>query len=506
MYRRNQIELFEAGMTIRAQEITKTYGPTIALSDVSIALESGKVHALVGENGAGKSTLFKILASYEKQDSGSVYFHDKLFDPDTQEQAKKSGIVLVMQELTINRSLGIAENIFIDRLRSFSNFAGIINRRTLYDKAQSILNEIGADISVKQDINTLDLGQLKIIEVARALSYEPKVIFLDESTAYLNNKEVTALLNVIVSLKNKGIAIGFVSHHLDEVKKIADQLTILKDGSFVGSYEAVALSVKEMESLMVGREMLFDFSDWKSCSTEKALFVMNKATIKNELEDVSLVLHEKEILGIGGLKGAGGEAILRVMVGDKAIPIGSMVYDEKVYKPKTPHTAWNMGIGYLPGSRTSEGLITEFNLMENTIMAKYPRKGVFLNVSEALKGTMKLIEYLHIKADTPSVPCSNLSGGNMQKVVLGKCLFPHPRILLLNNPTRGIDIGARFEIYRKIRELVMNENVSIILLSEDLMELMGLCGRIMIMNKGTVKKIFLRDDNPSEEDIISFMV
>jgi len=494
-------------MVLEAEGISKAFGPTVALRDVSVKLESGKVHALVGENGAGKSTLFKILSAYEQKDSGTIVYNNNSFEPEEQKQAKEAGIVLVMQELTINRSLGISENIFIDQLRNFSNIFGIINRKVMYKRAQSILDEINAEISISNSIDDLDLGQLKIIEVARALSYNPKVILLDESTAYLNTKEITALLNVINSMKTKGIAIGFISHHLDEVGKVADQLTILKDGFCVGVYKADDLTTKEIESLMVGREILFDFSQKNPCwNKNKTIFSIKDVFAKADLKGINLELHEQEILGIGGLKGAGGEAILETIIGERKISSGSMTLNGRSYEPKMPYDSWQEGIGYLPGSRTTEGLIVDFSVQENIIMTKYPRRGFLIDSNIARSTTEECIETLMIKAKNPLLPCSSLSGGNMQKVVLGKCLYPKPWLLLLNNPTRGIDVGARLEIYKTIRKSVLEDNTSVIILSEDLLELINLSDRILIMNRGRIKKEFLHSENPSEEDVISYMI
>ena len=494
-------------MIVRAERITKTFGPTLALSNVSINLHSGEVHAIVGENGAGKTTLFKVLSGYEKKDSGSVFLNERPFEPVSAEDAKGSGVVLVMQELTINSSLGIAENVFIDRLRDFASSLGLIKKKKLYEAAQSVLDQIGGSLSVYDNLSSLDLGQLKILEVARALSYAPKVILLDESTAFLNTSEITGLFDVINKLREKGLIVGFVSHHLDEVEKVADRVTILKDGAFVGEYDAKDISRKEMESLMVGRQMLFDFSDWKGYASDKVVLSVKDASFDGvqQTNRISFDLHEREILGIGGLQGSGGQAILEGVVGEKRLTRGTIKLFGALYKPSSPHDGWRAGVGYLPGNRTGEGLVADFSIQENIIMTEYPRKGPFLDVRRARTSAEEYAGALRIKSNSVLTLCKSLSGGNMQKALLAKCLFPKPKVLLLNNPTRGVDIGSRMEIYQKIRDMVRDEGLSVIILSEDLIELLGLADRILVMNRGSIRREISRSEQPEESDIIAYM-
>lgn len=499
-------------MQLSAQNISKSFGATRALVDVSVTLESGKVRALVGENGAGKSTLFKVLAAHEKRDAGVVLLDGQPYDPANTREAEALGVAMVLQEVTINPSLGIAENIFIDRMQRFSGVFGILNAKALRRAAQEILDQIGAGVSVNRDLSQLDLGQWKVIEIARALSYDPKVLLLDESTAYLNTREVDALLNVIRSLKERGICIGFVSHHLDEVARVADMVTILKDGAWVGDYAVDEITPDEIGALMVGRDVSQQMypprrsvEDGVRLEQEEPVLVLENVAVEGRLEGIDLKLRRGEILGIGGLKGSGGEDILGVLNGDLRKPKGRMAFADQEYRPKKPADAWKLGIGYLPGNRTGEGLIVDFTVQENLTMASRPRKGLFRDQRAERKSSEELIADLTIKASSPAVPCGSLSGGNMQKVVLGKCMAPEPRLLLLNNPTRGIDVGARMEIYRIIHDLA-GQGVAVILLSEDLPELIGLSDRIVITRVGRISKVFGRDERPTEEEIVSYMV
>lgn len=494
-------------MVVRASGITKSFGLTRALSNVSARLQSSEVHAVVGENGAGKSTLFKVIAGYEKKDGGSVFLDEEPFDPLTVEEAQRSGVVLVMQELTINSSLGIAENIFIDRMRAFASPLGLIRKKRLHEAAQAVLDQIGGSLSVTDSLDSLDIGELKILEVARALSYAPKVILLDESTAFLNTSEIDALLKVMNRMREQGLVVGFVSHHLDEVQAIADKVTILKDGELVGEYSSREIGRKEMESLMVGRQMLFNFSDWKSMKKEETVLTLDGARFAgaHQFPPVSLELHRQEILGIGGLQGSGGQDVLEGIIGERPRLSGSMTLFGKPYSPASPYDAWRAGIAYVPGNRTGEGLVTDFSLQENIIMTDFPRRGPFLDRRRMRSRTEEFVDSLRIKCSGILTPCRSLSGGNMQKALLAKSLFPAPTIILLNNPTRGVDIGSRFEIYEKIRGLVSNEGISVIILTEDLLELLGMSDRILVMNKGSISGEISRDEHPEESDVIAYM-
>jgi len=497
---------------LSAQNISKSFGATKALVNASTTLESGKVRALVGENGAGKSTLFKVLAAHEKRDAGTVTFDGRPYEPANTSEAETLGVAMVLQEITINPSIGIAENIFIDRMRRFSGAFGILNARAMRRAAQDILDQIGAGVSVYQDLSQLNLGQWKVIEIARALSYDPKVLLLDESTAYLNTHEVDALLNVIRGLKERGICIGFVSHHLDEVAQVADMITILKDGAWIGDYAVDEITPDEIGALMVGRDVSQHMYPLRRSAEGDALrepkepiLILDSVSLDGRLEEIDLALHQGEILGIGGLKGSGGEDILSLLIGDLRQHKGRMIFAGREYRPKTPADALALGIGYLPGSRTSEGLIVDFSVQENLTISSRPRRGWFRDQSAERQSSEALIATLTIKASSPTVSCSSLSGGNLQKVVLGKCMAPKPRLLLLNNPTRGIDVGARVEIYRIIHDLAQN-GVAIILLSEDLPELIGMSDRIVITRVGRISKAFDRSETATEEEIINHMV
>jgi len=492
-------------MQLKATNICKAFDATIALDNVDIEFNSGEVRAVVGENGAGKSTLLKVICGVHRRDSGQVSVEGELFETDDHIEAAHKGIAYVFQETMVNPYISIAENIFIDRLKQFRNAYGLINYKKLDMAAQTLLDDMGANINVHLPMDELDLGQWKIIEIARALSFNPKVIFFDESTAFLNNKEIHSFLDVVRKLKSKGFAIGFVSHHMNEIFEIADVATIMKDGKVVANRVVKEVTVEDLQLLMVGRTIGNIYPPKKSWDKPEPYLEVKNLSIKSRIDQVSFTLNKGEICCIGGLKGSGGEDIFSALIGDVQPDDGAFTIDGKRYVPQNPNDARSNGIALLPGERTLEGLISDFSIRENINMGAIPRKGFFIDEAKEHSVCDEMIKRINIKTKTGEAPCRSLSGGNMQKVVIGKCLATHPDILLLNNPTRGIDVGARFEIYNIISNL-SKAGMSVLLLSEDLLEIIGLCDRAIVMRKGQISKIYSFNESPSEEDIIKHMI
>ncbi|MCA9909988.1 MAG: sugar ABC transporter ATP-binding protein, partial [Anaerolineae bacterium] len=308
---------------------------------MSIELQAGKVHALVGENGAGKSTLFKICAGVIPSDGGKLSLDGTAYNPRNMRQAQAAGVALVFQEMTINPSLDIAENIHIDQMQKYAGVLGISRWRNLRRSAQDLLDELGANISVNQKLHTLDLGQRKVLEIARALSYRPKVLLLDESTAFLDTREIETLFKAIHTLREQGIAIGYISHHLDEVDQIADTITILKDGTWVGNFERGELTNKQIEARMVGREIGENiYPPLQPFKNQEVVLSLTDVTIPGILKPTSMTLYRGEILGLAGLKGSGGEFLIRSLIGDEKLSAGEMRLFGQPYKPKSPVDAW----------------------------------------------------------------------------------------------------------------------------------------------------------------------
>lgn len=492
-------------MKLTAREIVKTYGGTVALNKVGIKLMPGEIHALVGENGAGKSTFLKILAGVEQPDSGDIFLDEKPYSPTSIRDAERQGVALVFQEVNINTSLNIAENIFINRLREFTRF-GVLDSKRLHQQAQNILDSFSADVSVKQSLMSLDLGKWKCIEIARALSLSPNFLFLDESTAFLNHREVDVVLEAMRRLKNHGIGIAFVSHHLNEVKEVGDSLTILKDGQWVGDFQAKDVTIEDIQQKMVGRDLLGGiFPNKATAKDRKSILTMSGIATTPRLEIKSLNLAKGEIFGIAGLKGAGGVELLEIVAGARIPASGKMALDGNPYKPAGPKDAWNAGIALLPGDRTREGLLMDFSVMDNLVLPKPPRRGhIFFNRKAGIALSKDLVKRILIKTKSIRSVLRSLSGGNLQKVVLAKCLSIKPRILLLDNPTRGVDVGARLEIYRIIRDLA-EQGMAILMVSEDMPELLGLSDKILVLRGGIVTRFIEEADEMTENEIIRHM-
>ena len=494
-------------MTLVAVGLNKRYGPTLAAGDVSITLRTGTVHAIVGENGAGKSTTLRMLGGALRPDSGEMTLNDAPYAPLSVADAAARGVALVHQEITINRSLTIAENIFIGALRRYARPLGIMKRGMMARQAQDALDRIGVKISVSTNIDRLNLGELKCIEIARAISSDPDTLLLDESTAYLDHREVDAVLTVMQELKSQGMTIGFVSHHLSEVLAAADDLTILKDGRFVGSFAAAKIAPDEIHRLMVGRDLSHGTYPPRPSPTvpaAPAVLRVREAAVGRELNDLSIEVRRGEILGLAGLKGAGAEALFAGIVGDEKLRHGVLHLAGEEYHPQTPRTAWHDGIAHLPGDRGNEGLIAGFSVLDNLVMARPPTRGPFFDRSRARAMSADLIKQIGIRTASADAPCRSLSGGNMQKVVLGKCLAVGPTLLLLNNPTRGVDMGARVEIYGLIRQKAA-EGLAILLSSEDMPELIGMSDRLVVLRQGVAAHEFATLDGVEEHDIVKYM-
>jgi ABC-type sugar transport system ATPase subunit len=489
---------------IVATNVSRAFGSTKALVDVSVTLHGGAIHALVGENGAGKSTLLKILGGAESLDAGAVTIDGEAYSPRSLSEATARGVGLVFQEITINPSLTVAENVFAGQLRRFRR-AGLLTEKTLASAAQTLLDSFSAKISVRRPLSSLDLGQWKCIEIARALSTQPQAILFDESTAFLNHREVEVVLNAMRALKAQGLAVAFVSHHLAEVGAVADRLTILKDGHKVGDFEAGELDREQIQSRMVGRDMSKGIYPPRPDAVDgPPALTLTNVSAGPRLAPLSLTVREGEIVGVAGLKGAGGERLLEVVAGVELPSGGEIRIGAEFGAARSPADGWAKGVAYLPGDRTAEGLIVSASVLDNLVMARPPRRGPWFDRRRAGELAMRMILALHIKASSVGAPTNSLSGGNLQKVVLGKCLAVSPRILLLNNPTRGVDVGARLEIYRSLRESAA-KGLAVLLVSEDLNELIGLSDRIVVMRAGVVAAQIDDVSRASEDALIRHM-
>jgi ribose transport system ATP-binding protein len=495
-----------AGSVLSALRICKEYGASHVLRDVSVDFRPGEVVAIVGENGAGKSTLLKVLAAIISRTKGEATLDDRDYAPRNQRDAERAGVALVFQELNVNSAVSVAENVMLGHLGDYRRF-GLLDWKRLRADAQTMLDRIGADFAATDDIAGLDLGQIKTIEVARALATRPRFIFFDESTAFLNRSEAQRLMGVIRDLRAQDIGVAFVSHHLQEVFEIADRLVVLKDGLLVGTYPAVGMTEDRLYELMVGREMAGGLFPPKEGETKDSVILTIEGMItERDIGPIDLEIRYGEIVGIGGLKGSGGEAILGAVAGSVRLSAGTMTLRGARFMPASPQDAWRAGIGSLPGDRTGEGVITDFSVLENLTLAARPSWTRVISDRARMK-TMadEQVRLLGIRTEGLYTAVGALSGGNMQKVVLGKCLATNPELLLLNNPTRGVDIGAKSEIYRVIRSLAQ-KGMAVLMVTEDLPELLGLSDRVVVTRKGSISKVFDSAANLDEEEVVKWMM
>ena len=487
---------------VKLNGVGKTFPGVNALSDISVDFYPGEVHVLLGENGAGKSTLINIIAGVYQADKGSVCVNGKEVHFKNTREALEDGISVIHQELSVIPDLSVAENIFLGREPKNSK-TGLIDKNKMNIKAQNILNDIGIKITAKSLIRNLNNADRQMVEIARAVSQSSKVVIMDEPTSSLSDKEVEALFAVIARLKKDNVAIIYISHRLREITKIGDRITILRDGMLVKTALLSEFSNEDMITLMVGRKIKQFYYRTDAMQDQIALEVKN-LTKRGTFENVSFQLQKGEILGVAGLIGAGRTEVMRAVFGADSYDSGyCSVFGQKVHF-RTPREAIRAGIGLIPEDRRKEGLLLDKSVRENISLASLfdnSHHGI-INVKWEAKIARKYIELLHTKTPNSDTLVRNLSGGNQQKVVIAKWLAAKSKILIMDEPTRGIDVNAKAEIYHLMTQFV-ERGGSIIMISSELPEIIGVSNRIMIMCEGNVTG-FLDNKNITEKDIMKY--
>jgi len=471
---------------LEMRNITKIFPGTVALDQVSFFVKKGEVHCLVGANGAGKSTLIKILSGVYQLDQGEIYLDGQKVDIKSPSKGRELGISVVYQELSLVPELSVAENIFLGIYPIKAK--GILDWSSMNNKAQKVIDNLGIKIDVKDKVKNLSVGHQQMVELAKALIYKSKIIVMDEPSAALSSNEFEAMVRVIKKLRSNGITIIYISHRLEEIFKIGDRITILKDGKHVITSELDELNEEKIAELMMGksfeervRELDKQFSKGKII-----LEANNLSNIK--LNRLSIRLHEKEILGLYGLVGSGRTELLRVLFGiDQADEGEIYVFDKKV-NINSPQDAINLGIGLVPEERKAQGLILSGTVWENIIISSIDKftHNHILDYKKIFKEVDKQIKSLNIKTSSKYEKVKNLSGGNQQKVVISKWLVNNSKILFLDEPTQGIDVGAKSELYNLLEKLVKEEDKGVIIASSDLDELLKVCDRILVLYEGEV--------------------
>lgn len=474
-------------MLLEMKHITKDFPGVKALDDVNLELDAGEILALVGENGAGKSTLIKILAGACTQDSGEVYLNGLLQNHVTPISAIKNGISVIYQELNSIDQLTVAENIFLGNLPKTGSLK-TVDYPKLYQDTQKLLDEVGLNTDPFTMVEKISIAEKQLVEIAKALSKNIRILVMDEPTAALNHKESANLFRLIRDLANRGIGVVYISHRMEEIFELSDRIVIMRDGRNVSEMPTCQTNAQQVISLMVGREIKDLYPVRQPVGTDECFSVSGLST--RYLHDISFEVKKGEILGLFGLMGCGSTEIAKAIFGALPRKSGIMVLEGKEIAPDTPHAAKLEGIGYIPADRKQEGLMLTHSVAQNmtiAVLEKIKKKGLLSKKKEALL-TADWIERLSIKTPAGSTVINSLSGGNQQKVVLAKWLSAEPKILILNEPTRGIDIGSKQEIYRLMNELTQ-QGIGIIMISSDLPEVMGMSDRIVVIRSGKIAGI-----------------
>lgn len=481
--------------------ISKSFPGVQALRDVSLEVRAGEVHALVGENGAGKSTLIRILGGIHARDAGEIQLRGHTVHIASPVQARTLGISLIHQELNQVPALSVAENIFLGR--EPRRGPGLVDWPTMYAKTDQLLGELGLAIPARRQLRTLTVAEQQLVEIAKALAVEADLLIMDEPTAALTVEETERLFRFIRDLRMRRVGIIYITHRLEEVFRIADRVTVLRDGHYVGTYAVGELTQDDVIRLMVGRDLTEKYPK-ASVPLGAPILEVRGVSVRGTFTDVSFKVHHGEILGIAGLIGSGKTELAHALFG--AIPLdgGQILLDGHPVMIRSPSAAIEQGIGLAPEDRKRLGLVLGMSVRENITLPLLPRLNVagFIRKQRELELVRQSITDLDMAVTSPDQPVRTLSGGTQQKAVVAKWLQTHPHVLLLSEPTRGIDVGAKVEIYRLMGELA-RQGVGIVMVSSELPEILGMSDRILVMHEGRITAEFLRAQATQEAILAS---
>ena len=485
---------------LKMVEIEKTFPGVRALDKVSLTVESGTVHALMGENGAGKSTLMKCLFGVYKKDGGRVLLEGKEISFKSSKEALLNGVAMVHQELNQALKLTVMDNMWLGRFPYVSKFVPLTSERKMYSATKRIFDDLGITVDPKAKMSTLSVSQRQMVEIAKAVSYRAKVIVFDEPTSSLTDAETEKLFSIIELLKKNGCGIIYISHKMDEILRISDEITVMRDGKRVETRDADKITTDEIIKLMVGRTLTERYPK-KTNRPGKVLLEINALSSRtSRLSDIDLTLREGEILGIAGLDGSGRSELLETVFGLRGADGGTITLKGKKIRNSSPQEAIKNGFALITEERRASGIFGILDICENTTVSglkKYLRFGL-LSDKKRREDTAWAIRSMNIKTASQKTQIKLLSGGNQQKVIIGRWLLTEPEILMLDEPTRGIDVGAKFEIYQLIDALAA-KGKSIIVVSSELPELLGICDRIYVMSSGRVAGEVDANDTTQEE-------
>jgi ABC-type sugar transport system ATPase subunit len=464
-------------------DVSKAFPGVKALDHVTLEVRPGRVHGIVGENGAGKSTLMKILSGVYEKDSGEIVFEGNVIDKVTPVQSMHMGLSIIYQELNLVNTMTVGENIFLGRFTESGGRAGV------HAKAKALLKSIGSKVSTYRQVSELSVSDKQMVEIAKALSFDSKLIIMDEPSSSLTSEEMDKLVQIIHDLKSKGIAIIYISHKLDEIFGFCDVVTVMRDGHVIDTRDVGKISRNEMISMMVGRTIENEFPPRPDCAGETILEIRHMNTRK--LKDVKLTLRKGEILGLVGLVGSGRTELVRALFGADKVARKSIYLDGKPVQINSPKDAINLGLAMVPEERKLQGLLLGFSVGQNISLAVLARLTQYGFVNEKEEGAVadRQIKALNVKTPSKRTKIRTLSGGNQQKAILGRWLEMSPRILILDEPTKGIDVGAKYEIYLLMKKVV-ERGGSIILISSELPEVLNMSNRVNTICEGRINGEF----------------
>ncbi|WP_104403522.1 sugar ABC transporter ATP-binding protein [Vibrio penaeicida] len=478
--------------TLELKGVRKEFPSVVALNDVSFDIRSGEVHALLGENGAGKSTLMKVLSGIYQAEHGEVLIDGNPVLLKTPMDARNQGILMIHQELSLVEDLTVAENIFLGMLPRFG--LGFVDSKTLNRRSSEILSRLNCDFKASDKVADLTIAKKYMVEIARALVFTPKIVIFDEPTASLTDYEKVVLFDMINELKKSGVGIAYISHRMDEIFTLSDRLTVLRDGEYRGTLETAKTNEQDVTALMIGREL-----DKSGCIDPQlggeTVLEVNELTLKPYYENISFELKKGTVVGMYGLVGAGRTEIAETLFGLRNPESGYITFNGERTIISDSKVAVDTGIALVPENRKEQGLVLEMSCRDNMTIAQVDRLSVLGWLLQGKEGKIydDYAQQLSIKSPDGSYPVGNLSGGNQQKVVIGKWLSIQPKVLILDEPTRGIDVGSKSEIHSLIRELARS-GLAVLVISSEMPEVLGVSDQILAMYEGKLVKTFTSEE------------
>jgi ribose transport system ATP-binding protein len=488
-------------MILKLEDVVKVFPGVRALDGVHLEIRKGEIHALCGENGAGKSTLMKIISGAYNTTLGKMYLEGKEVKFSSTREAQNAGISMIYQEFNLIPYLSVAENLFLDRQPK--NKFGFIDWKKLSKDAEILLKKVGLKLDPKTLIHDISVAECQMVEIAKSLSLNSKIIIMDEPTATLSDEEIKCLFGIIRNLKKDGISIIYISHRMEEIFNLSDTITVFRDGKYIKTLNTNETNYDEIVKLMVGKSIstLYPLRDYVR---DNITLEVRDANLQTHFTDVSFKLHKGEILGMTGLMGAGVIHLSKALFGCYDHFRGEVIIDDKTVNVRTPLQAMHNGISLVPDDRKNEGLVLIRSVRENITACSHDKimKNGFINYNIEKEIVNNKIKQLNIKVSSIEQMVGNLSGGNQQKIVIAKMLETLPKILILDEPTRGVDVGAKAEIYQMMNELTQ-KGISIILVSTDLPELIGMSDRVIVMREGKIVKELMKEE-VDQETILAY--